>query len=89
MPQSVASFTAASSQGLTLVHFRAQLEYLRDTWLTLELELEHFRHAFTTLFGLYGGQSKLKLSGKGQSKLKLSGNGNECKPLPAAGRTWV
>ena len=33
------------------------------------------------IHGLYGGQSKLKLSGKAQSKLKLSGNGNECEPL--------
>ena len=36
--------------------------------------------------GLFGGQSKLNLSGKGQSKLKLSGNGNECKPLAGGTR---
>ena len=67
-------------QGLTLAHFRAQLEDLRDTSLTLELNLSTLDTS-TGQYGIYGGQSKLKLSGKGQSKLKLSGNGNECKPL--------
>ena len=33
---------AASNQGLTLVHLRAQLEELRDTSLTLELNLSTF-----------------------------------------------
>ena len=58
----------AHDQGLTLAHFRAQLEDLRET--------------STGYVGLYGRHSQLKLSGKGQGKLKLSGNGNECKPLP-------
>ena len=33
---------AAASQGLTLTHFRAQLDHLRDTSLTLELNLSTF-----------------------------------------------
>jgi len=32
----------AATQGLTLAHFRAQLEDLRDTTLTLELNLSTF-----------------------------------------------
>jgi len=34
--------TATVVQGLTLAHFRAQLEDLRDTLLTLELNLSIF-----------------------------------------------
>jgi len=34
--------SAAATQGLTLAHFRAQLEDLRDTSLTLELNLSTF-----------------------------------------------
>ena len=56
-----------------IAHVRAQLEYIWDE--------------STGYFGLHGGQSKLKLSGKGQSKLKLSGNWNECKPLDAGRQT--
>jgi len=67
---SVSSGVPESSpeQGLIFALFRAQLEDLRDTSMGA--------------FGLNGGQSKLKLSGKGQGKLKLSGNRNERKPLP-------
>jgi len=85
----------ARDQGLTLAHFRAQLEDLWDTSLTSELnraplghiahgraQLEHLRDTSTGYFGSYGGQSKFELRGKGERKLKLSGNGNECKPLP-------
>jgi len=72
-------------QGLTLAHFTAQLEDLRDTSLTLELNLSTFGTHPRVNFGLCGGQSKLILSGKGQGKLKLSGNGNECKPLVVGG----
>ena len=68
-------------QGLTLAHFRAQLEDLREHIAHDRAQLEHLRDTSTGWFGFYGGQSKLKLSGKGQSKLKLSGNGKECKPL--------
>jgi len=74
----------ATGQGLTLAHFTDQLEDLRDTSLTLELNLSTFgTHPRVTLGHM--GQSKLELNGKGQSKLtklELSGNGNECKPLP-------
>jgi hypothetical protein len=68
-------------QGLTLVHFSAQLEDLREHIAHVRAQLEHLRDTSTGSFGSYGGQSELKLSGKGQSKLKLSGNGNLCKPL--------
>jgi len=37
-----ASAAAPHSQGLALAHFRAQLEDLRDTSLTLELNLSTF-----------------------------------------------
>jgi hypothetical protein len=74
-------FWSQHGQGLTLVHCSAQLEDLRDTSLTLELNLRSFgTHPLVNL-GCFGGQGKLKLSGKGQGELKLSGNGNECKPL--------
>ena len=66
-------------QGLTPAHFTAQLEDLRDTSLTLELNLSTFAtHRRDGLGWVIWGT----MSGKGQSKLKLSGNGNECKPLP-------
>ena len=65
-------------QGLTPAHFTAQLEDLRDTSLTLELNLSTFAtHRRDGLGWVIWGT----MSGKGQSKLKLSGNGNECKPL--------
>ena len=69
-------------QGLTLAHFRAQLEDLPEDIAHVRAQLEHPRDTSMGYFGLYGGQSKFKLSGKRQGKLKLSGNGNEGKPLP-------
>jgi hypothetical protein len=72
----------ATRQGLTLAHFRAQLEDLPEHIAHVRAHLEHLRDASRGLFGSYGGQSKLKLSGSGQSKFKFSRNGNECKPLP-------
>jgi hypothetical protein len=72
---------AERRQGLTLAHFRAQLEDLRQHIAHVRAQLEHLRDTSMGTFGSSGGQSKLKLSGKGQSKLKLSENGNECKPL--------
>jgi len=72
----------AVGQGLTLVQFRAQLEDLRDTSLTFEINLSTFGTHPRVNLGHNGYKSKLKLSGKGQSQLKLSRNGNECKPLP-------
>jgi hypothetical protein len=38
----LASLLAARGQGLTLAHFRAQLEDLRDTSLTFELNMGTF-----------------------------------------------
>jgi len=67
------------TRGLHSLTSELNLRTFGDTSLTLELNLSI--HGW---FGLFGGQSKLNLSGKGQSKLKLSGNGNECKPLPQA-----
>ena len=72
----------ATRQGLTLAHIRAQLEDLPEHIAHVRAHLEHLRDASRGLFGSYGGQSKLKLSGSGQSKFKFSRNGNECKPLP-------
>jgi hypothetical protein len=72
----------ASHQGLTLAHFTAQLEDPREHIAHVRSQLEHPQDTSTGSFWSYGGQSKIRLSGKGQSKLKLSGNGNECKPLP-------
>jgi len=76
--------TEERGQELTLAHFRAQLEDLRNTSLHIRAQLEHLRDTPAVEFGSNG---KLKLSGKGQSKLKLSGHGNECKPL-SAGCWW-
>jgi hypothetical protein len=76
----------AANQGLTLAHFRAQLEDLRDTSLTLQLNLSTFRPHPRVISGYKGGGSELELSRKGQGKLELSGNGNECKPMPPAPR---
>jgi len=73
-------------QGLTLAHFRAQLEDLREHIAHVTAQLEHLRDTSTGSFGLYGGQSEHKLSGNGQSELKLSGNGSECAPLPCTPR---
>jgi hypothetical protein len=42
VPLVMAQAAAPGGQGLTLVHFRAQLEDLRDTSLTLELNLSTF-----------------------------------------------
>jgi hypothetical protein len=75
---------ASCSQGLTLAHFRAQLEDLRERIAHVETQLEHLPDASTGRLGVFGGRSKLKLSGKGQGQLKLSGNGKTCKPMPAA-----
>jgi len=77
-----AEVTAA--QGLTLAHFRAQLEHLRATSLTLELNLSTFGTIPRGMdrSGYAGDNVSLRLSEYGQSKLKLSGNGNECKALP-------
>jgi len=77
------SSRAPCRQGLTLAHFRAQLEDLREHIAHVRTQLEHLRATSTGKFGVHVGQSELKLSGKGQSKLKLIGNGNECKPLHA------
>ena len=74
----------AVEQGLTLAHFKAQLEVLRKHIAHVGAQLEHLRATSTNYVRLYGGQSKLELSGNGQSKLKSSGNGNECKPLPGS-----
>ena len=41
-PAKVDAAASPASQGLTLAHFRAQLEVLRDTSLTLELNLSTF-----------------------------------------------
>ena len=65
------SSAARTRQGLTLAPFKAQLEVLREHIGPFRAQLEHPRATSTGLFGLCGGQSKLK----------LSGNGNECKPL--------
>jgi hypothetical protein len=46
------------SQGLTLAHFKAQLEYLRDTSLLLELNLSTFGTR-PRVNGSYGGQMSL------------------------------
>jgi len=70
------------AQGLTLAHFRAQLEDLREHIAHVRARLEHLRDTSTDQFGSDGGQSNLMLSGKGQGELKLSGIGNECKALP-------
>jgi hypothetical protein len=81
-------------RGLHSSIFTAQLEVLRDTSLTLELNLSTFRTHARVGLGYRGrsqlklsgkGLSKLKLSGKGQSELNLSGDGNECKPLLRGG----
>jgi hypothetical protein len=40
---SVCAHVASQKQGLTLAHFRAQLEDLRDTTLPVELTLSTFR----------------------------------------------
>ena len=42
MPVRGLAASPSSSQGLTLAHFRAQLEHIRDTLLTLELNLSTF-----------------------------------------------
>ena len=54
-------------QGLTLLHFSAQLEDLREHIAHVRAQLEHLRDTSTGLFGFHGGQSKLHLSGNGQS----------------------
>jgi len=74
---------AAVEHGLSPAHVRAQLEDLRDTSLTSELNFSIFGpHPRANL-----GYMQLKLSGKGQSKPKLSRNGNECKHLPSKSAT--
>jgi len=50
-----------SHQGLTLAHFRAQLEDLRDASLTSMLNLSTFGTHPRVRLGLHGGPSKLKL----------------------------
>jgi len=75
--------SAPRGQGLTLAHFKAQLEDLRGHIAHVRAQLEHLQATSTGQFGLYGRQRQLKLSEQGQSKLKLSRNGNECKPLHA------
>jgi len=75
---------SALSQGLTLAHFRAQLEDLWEHIAHVRIQPEHLRDTSIDYFGLHGVQSKLKLSGMGQSKLKLIRNGNEYKPLALA-----
>jgi hypothetical protein len=68
-----ASTATVKRQGLTLAHFTAELEDLRDTSLPfIELNLSTFGTHLRLVFGSCGGHSKLKLGGKGQSKLKLS-----------------
>jgi hypothetical protein len=42
MRRTTSSFSLALLQGLTLAHFKAQLEDLRDTSLTLELNVSTF-----------------------------------------------
>jgi len=71
-----AAHVTATKQGLTLAHFRAQLEDLREHTAHCRAQPEHLRDASTGEFGFYGEQSELKLCGNGQSKLKLSANGN-------------
>jgi len=84
----------AAGQGLTLADFRAELEDLREGIAHVGAQPEHLWDTSTGCCGLYGGQSKLTLSGNGQGELKLSGNWNQCEPLlrgspsPATGR-WM
>jgi hypothetical protein len=52
-------------QGLTLAHFRAQLEDLQEHIAHVRAQLEHLQDSSTDEFELYGGQSKIKLSGNG------------------------
>jgi len=54
-----ASRSAASSQGLTLAHFRAQLEDLWDEPLTLELNLSTFGTHPRVDFGHLGDKISL------------------------------
>ena len=57
-------------QGLTLAHFRPQLEDLREHIAHVIAQLEHLQDTSTGDVGLCGGHSQLKLSRKGKSKLK-------------------
>jgi hypothetical protein len=53
------SRASASVQGLTLAHFKAQLEDLWDTLLTLELNLSTFRTPPTVTLGYVGDKASL------------------------------
>jgi len=70
------------SRGLRSLTSELNLRTFGNTSLALKLNLSTLGTHPQLNLGSYGGQSKLKLSGKGQSQLKLSGNGDECKPLP-------
>jgi hypothetical protein len=59
-----AHFTPTFIQGLTLAHFTAQLEDLRDTSLTSELKLSTLGTHPRVYLG-YMGCIEFKLSGKG------------------------
>jgi hypothetical protein len=59
-PSMATRTTAPSTQGLTLAHFRAQLEDLRDTSLTLELNLSTFGTHPPVNLGIWGTKVRLR-----------------------------
>jgi hypothetical protein len=46
---------SAAVQGLTLAHFRSQLEDLRERINHVRAQLEHLQDTSTAQFGLFGG----------------------------------
>jgi len=56
----------ARGQGLTLAHFRAQLKGLRDTTLTLELNLSTFRTHPRVTSGYMGDTVSLSSAERGE-----------------------